>query len=122
MSVMPAVAALAVAFDGAELGGHAGVEDAHPLLAQQVEKPLGLLVANDELDLDGHVGREIEEMLLVQDAMAPEPSNGAKCRAARDAELLGLLEQPLEERDMVLLAVLVHVEAKQGPFHAAPQL
>src|SRR5215475_6317763 len=86
----------AIAFEDAELGGHAGVEDADSLLPQQREQLLGFFVGDHELDLDRRVGRELEEVLLVQDAVAPETGNRPESGSAVDAELLRLLEQPFE--------------------------
>src|SRR5512132_4320675 len=106
-----------VAFDRAEFGGYAGVEDAYPLLAQEREQFGSFFVADDELDRHGHVGRELEEMLFVEDAVPTEAGDCAECRPAVDAHLLRLLEQPFEQGDVTVRAVLVHIEAKQRASH-----
>src|SRR5215468_9740708 len=111
----------AIALDGAEFRRNAGVEDADPLFAQQREQLLGLLVGDDELDLDGGIGRQLEEVLLVQDTVAAEAGNRAKRRTAVNAQLLGLLEQPLEQGDVAMGPVFVDVEAQDGSSHELPQ-
>src|SRR6516225_1275325 len=87
----------AVALDCAELGRHARVKDAHPLSAQQIEELFSLGIGDHELDFHGAVGGELEKMLLVQNAVPAKASDGAERRAAVDADLLGLLEQPFEQ-------------------------
>src|SRR5436309_2578195 len=111
----------AIAFDRAELGHRAGVENAYPLRAQECEHLFGFFVADDELDCHGHVGRELEEMLFVEDTVAAEAGHRAERRPAVDTHLLGLLEQPLEQGDVTVRAVLMHVEAKQRTSHEPPQ-
>ena len=59
-------------------------------------------------------------MLLVQDAVATEAGDGAKRRSALDAELLGLLEQPLEKCNVPMRPVLVNVEAQYRALHDVP--
>src|SRR5215471_7954367 len=92
----------AVALDRAELGRHARVKDAHPLPAQQIEELFSLGIGDHELDFHSVVGGELEKMLFVQNAVPAEPGDSAKRRTAVDADLLGLLEQPFEQRDMAM--------------------
>ena len=67
------------------------------------------------------VGGELEEMLFVEDTVAAEAGHRAERRPAVDTHLLGLLEQPLEQGDVTVRAVLMHVEAKQRTSHEPPQ-
>src|ERR1043165_4201000 len=109
-----------IAFDRAEFRGNSRVENADPLASQQSQQSVGFGLGGDEFDHDGHVGRELEEMLFVQDAMTPESGDGAKCRSATDTGLLRLLEQPFEQRDMVVDATFMHVKPQYRAFHASP--
>src|SRR5438477_5642865 len=115
---MSVIARLTVTLDRAEFGGNARVEDADPLLPEERQQPFSFLVGHDKLHLDRHVGCQLEKMLLVQDAVAAESRDRAKRGAAVDAHFLGPLEQPLEQRDVLMRAILVNVEAKQGAAHA----
>src|ERR1700681_4474174 len=56
-------------------------------------------------------------MLLVQNTVPAKASDSTKGRAALDPQLLGLLEQPLEQRDVPVNAFLVHVEAQDRAVH-----
>src|SRR6266516_4204766 len=110
MSVIASLSVLAVTLDRTEFGGDARVEDADALGPEERQQPFSLLVRHDELHLDRHVRGELEEMLLVQNAVTTEAGDGAKRGAAVDAHLLGLLEQPLEQRHVLMGAILVNVE------------
>src|SRR6266480_1501023 len=103
--------------DHAELCGKGGVKDPHLLALQQAEQCLRLLIAEQEFDLDREIAGQFEEVLLVQHAVATVAGNRAKSRAAVSPCLLGRLEQPFVEQDALVLAVLVHVEAKIGALH-----
>src|SRR6266545_2532093 len=103
MSVIaPTPVGSSVALDRAELGGHASVEDADALPAQELQELLRLLVRHHEFDLDGHVRRELEKVLLVQDAMPAETRDRPECRPAVNAEPLRLFEKPFEQRDVLV--------------------
>src|SRR5205085_7629161 len=89
------------------------------LLPQQRKKPIRFVVVDGEIDLDGEIARELEEMLFVQYALPSIARYRAKRRSARNAELLRLLEQPLVEQHMAVLAILVQAKAQQRAVHHA---
>src|SRR5438105_6099911 len=109
------------AFDDAVFDRHARVENADLRVANEGQQSVGVRIAHRKIDLDGHIAREFEEMLFVKHAVTPEARDRAKCGAAVDPQFLRLLEQPLVEQDVVVLAILVHIKAQQRPFHRAPQ-
>src|SRR5437763_899984 len=108
----------AIAFDGAELRRNARVENADVLLFQQRQHRLGFVLRHHKLDFDRHVGGKLEKMFLVQNAVPAKPRNRAKSRSTMDPQLLGLLEQPLEQRDVPMRAVFVDIEAQDRAIHA----
>src|SRR3984885_13751605 len=56
----------------------------------------------------------------MQHAVTPIAGDGAKRRAALDAEPAALLEQPLVQQHAVKAAALVHVKPQHGRLHAIP--
>src|SRR6185437_2678657 len=80
--------------DHAKAGGNAGVEQWNIFLMDQGEKLLRFLVGDDKFDLHGERTRKLEELRFTQLVMPPESGHGAKRRAAVDAELIRLYEQP----------------------------
>src|SRR5882724_815657 len=106
--------------DRAELDRDAHVERWDSLTADQIEQPLRFLVGHREIDRDREIAGQLEKMLFVKNAVAPKAGDGAKRRAAVDAQLFRLLEQPFVEQDVIVLAILVDVKAKQSPFHGEP--
>jgi hypothetical protein len=79
---------------------------------QQLEELLRLLGRYNELYLDRESPCELEEARLVQDVMAAEASHCLESRAAANAELVALLEQPFPREVTVVPMTLMHVEPK----------
>src|ERR1700685_3177568 len=109
----------AIALDRAELDGRAGEEDAYALVPQQCKQLRCLVIGDDEIHFNGHVRGEFEKVLFVQDSVAAESRDCANRRTAAYPKLLRLLEQPLEQRDVAVFPILVHVESQQRAVHGA---
>src|SRR5581483_10815416 len=95
------------------------VDDADARLLHHFQDAFGVGVAHQEFDFDRQIARQLEEVLLVDHAVTAETRDTAEYRPAADTDLFRLLEQPLVEQDVVVLAVLVHVEPEVSALHAA---
>src|SRR5579864_8006514 len=97
---------------------NARIEEAHRILTQVREEPLRLLLGHQKLNFDGERAGELEEVILVQHVVAAEPRHGTKCRAAANAEAVGLLEQPFPHQPPVVTVAFVNVESQERDLHA----
>jgi hypothetical protein len=79
---------------------------------QQVKELLRFLGRDDELYFDRESPGELEEPRLVEDVVSTEARHGFERRAATDAELIALLEQPLPREVAAMSMTLVHIKAK----------
>ena len=87
-----------------------GVEQAHLVLMKEREEILRFLIRDDEFNFYRQCPRELEELALVQHVVATEPGHRPECRAATDASLVGLLQEPLPHQPSVVTVILVDVE------------
>jgi hypothetical protein len=79
----------------------------------QSQQAFRFFVGDDELDLYRECAGQFKEELLVKHVMAPETRHSAESRAAADAELVSLLEQPFPYEPVVMAMTLVHVESQE---------
>src|SRR5512146_1231991 len=96
----------------AELRRQARVEQLQALLAYELHQPVGIGGGDHEIHAHGFLAGEFEEMRFVHDAMAAESGDRAERRAAMDAQLLRLAQQPVVKQHAVVAAALVHEEAQ----------
>ncbi len=86
-------------------------------MTQTLEQPIRHFIRQDELHLDGHLSRKLVEMLAVEYPVTPETFERAKSRAAMHAKLFRIHEQPLVQKLMAMLDVVMHVKAQTGSVH-----
>jgi hypothetical protein len=65
------------------------------VLTKERQEILRFLIRYDEFDFDCLGPRELEEPALVQDVVTTEPGHRPERRAATNAVLAGLLQEPL---------------------------
>ena len=75
------------------------------------------MVSPSRIQKSLYIACQLEEMLLMQLAVAAKAGNGAEGRAAMDADLLGLLEQPFVGQDPVVAVLLLHLELEVDALH-----
>ena len=79
----------------------------------QRQQPFRLFVGDDEFDLHCKRAGQFEEVRFVQHVMPSESRHGLERRAAADAELVRLLQQPFPYELMVMAMALVHIKSQK---------